>query len=118
MQIHLNEMIFYGFHGVYPEERKLGQRFVVNITVCTDDSLDAGIKHLEDTVDYTKIYAEIKHIMESKQFQLLENCANEIIESILNNFPKIIDVNVMIEKPSVPINGSLTSVSVEMERSR
>ena len=30
MKIHLNEMVFYGYHGVHPEERKLGQRFIVN----------------------------------------------------------------------------------------
>ena len=68
MKTHLNEMIFYGYHGVYQEERNLGQRFIVNVTVITNPELDSHIKNLEDTVDYTKIYSEIEAIMETQQF--------------------------------------------------
>ena len=118
MKIHLNNMVFYGFHGVYPEERKLGQRFNVSITLQTENSLDAKIKELNDTVDYTKVYKEVKHIMEIQQFQLLEDCANTIINKILDNFPLVIGIKVTIEKPGVPMNAALSSVAVEMERGR
>jgi 7,8-dihydroneopterin aldolase/epimerase/oxygenase len=116
MKIHLHEMVFYGYHGVHPEERKLGQRFIVNLTVETNSSEDKEIKHLSDTVDYTKIYDEIKHTMENLQFHLLEDCANEILDNVMNSFPKIVAANVLIKKPSVPINGSLGSVEIEMGR--
>lgn len=116
MKIRLNNMVFYGFHGVYPEERKLGQRFNVNLTIYTDDTRDSGIKELSDTVDYTKIYDEVKHIMEVQQFQLLEDCANTIIINILNDFELVRGVKVIIEKPGVPINATLSSVAIEMER--
>ena len=109
-------MVFYGFHGVYPEERKLGQRFNVNLVVCTDDKLDPNIKELSDTVDYTKIYDFVKHIMEIQQFHLLEDCANTIINKILDNFPLVTGVKVIIEKPGVPINATLSNVAIEMER--
>jgi len=118
MKIHLHEMVFYGYHGVHPEERKLGQRFIVNFSYETEHAHDKEIKHLEDTVDYTKVYAIIKHTLEEREFYLLEVCANTIIDSILESFPSIIYVNVKIKKPSVPINGSLESVEVEMERDR
>ena len=118
MKIHLNNMIFYGFHGVYPEERKLGQRFNVSLTIFTDDSLDHQIKELNDTVDYTKVYDEVRHIMEIQQFQLLEDCANTIISSIFSGFNLVTGLRVIIEKPGVPINASLSNVAVEMERCR
>ncbi len=118
MKIHLHEMVFYGYHGVHPEERKLGQRFIVNFSYESDSAHDKEIKHLEDTRDYTKVYEIIKHTLEKKEFYLLEVCANTILESILKNFPAIIWTNVKIKKPAVPINGSLSSVEVEMERSR
>ena len=118
MKIHLNNMVFYGYHGVYPEERKLGQRFNVNIKLYTDDKLDPNIKDLSDTVDYTKIYDEVKRIMENQQFQLLEDCANTIIINILKDFALVAGMKVIIEKPGVPINATLSSVSVEMERFR
>ena len=118
MKIYLNDMVFYGYHGVQPEERKLGQRFIVNIIVETDSELDIKIHQLEDTVDYTKIYEEIRHTMEKKQFLLLEDCANEILESLVKSFSKIVAAVVKIKKPSVPINGSLGSVEIEMGRKK
>ena len=118
MKIHLNDMVFYGYHGVHPEERKLGQRFIVDFTYESASQHDSEIRHLEDTIDYTKVYEIIRHTLEVKEFYLLEVCANTILESILKEFPTIIKTNVRIRKPSVPINGSLSSVEVEMERSR
>jgi dihydroneopterin aldolase len=116
MKIHLHEMVFYGYHGVHPEERKLGQRFIVNFTYETNPKLDAEIKHLEDTIDYTRVYSIIKNTIENHSFHLLENCANTILDTISESFPTIIYALVKIKKPSVPINGSLGSVEVEMER--
>jgi len=118
MKIHLHEMVFYGYHGIHPEERKLGQRFIVNFSYETEQANDKQIKHLGDTVDYTKVYAIIKNTLEEREFYLLEVCANTILDSILESFPSIIYANVKIKKPSVPINGSLDSVEVEMERDR
>lgn len=118
MKIHLNEMIFYGYHGVHPEERKLGQRFIVDFTYESAPQNDTKIKHLEDTIDYTKVFSIIQDTLEKKEFYLLEVCANTILDHILLEFPEIIYANVRIKKPSVPINGSLSSVEVEMERKR
>ena len=118
MKIHLNEMVFYGYHGVHDEEHKLGQRFIVSASLHTNSALDAGIRNLEDTVDYTRVYADIKEIMESRQFQLLECCANSIADRLLADYPLIESLSICIQKPSVPIQGSLKSVEVEVFRQR
>jgi len=111
-------MVFFGYHGVHPEERKLGQRFLVNVTCETDAANDGNIKHLEDTIDYTRVFAEIQHIMERKQYFVMEECANTIIDALMDAFPSIIHVLVGIKKPYVPISAVLDSVEVELERSR
>ncbi|MDD2332307.1 MAG: dihydroneopterin aldolase [Candidatus Cloacimonetes bacterium] len=118
MKISLNEMVFYGYHGVYAEERKLGQRFIVTVHLYTDPKRDQSIKHLEDTVDYTAVYAVIKTIMESHQFHLLEDCANTILDKLMQDFPLLMMIKVCIQKPSVAIQGSLKSVEVELLRER
>lgn len=118
MIIRLNEMVFYGYHGVHAEERTLGQRFIVSIALYTDDTKDNAIRHLEDTIDYTRVYAVVKEIMESHQFQLLENCANTIAERLLTDFALLVKLSICIQKPSVPIQGSLRSVEVEITRAR
>jgi len=116
MKIHLNDMIFYGHHGVHPEERKLGQRFQVDFTFETDPSKDPNIKHLQDTIDYTEVYAIIKDILENREFYLLEDCANTILSTVMTQFTEMKKTCVKIRKPSVPIKGSLSSVEIEMER--
>jgi len=118
MIIRLNEMVFYGYHGVHDEERKLGQRFIVSLAMQTRPETDAAIRQLEDTVDYTKVYAQIREIMESHQFQLLEACANMLADKLLADFPLIWQLTLRIQKPSVPIRGILRSVEVELTRSR
>jgi 7,8-dihydroneopterin aldolase/epimerase/oxygenase len=118
MKICLNEMVFYGYHGVFAEERSLGQRFIVSLHLTTDAEHDRGIHKLEDTVDYTKVYALLKNIMESDQFQLLETVANTILDSVLREFPLVNKAKVYIQKPSVAIQGSLKSVEIVMERER
>ena len=116
MRVHLKELIFYGFHGVAPEERSLGQRFVVNFSYATDAKHDQKISKLEDTVDYTKVYDIIKHVIEEHTFQLLEDCANLILDTVMKTFPEIVQAVVKIKKPSVPIQGILEAVELEMER--
>ena len=118
MKIRLHNMVFFGYHGVHPEERKLGQRFVVNVTCETDHSRDGEIRHLEDTIDYTRVFEVIQHIMEKKQYHVMEECANTIITALLDTFPMMTHVVVGIKKPYVPMSAVLDSVEVELERSR
>ncbi len=118
MKICLNEMVFYGYHGVFAEERSLGQRFIVSLHLTTEPAHDRAIHKLEDTVDYTKVYASLKEIMESGQFHLLESVANSILDRVLAEFDLVEKAEVYIQKPSVAIQGSLKSVELVMERSR
>ncbi len=118
MKIKLNEMVFYGYHGVHEEERSLGQRFIVSLALYTDPAQDKGIKQLEDTVDYTRVYSAVEEIMETHQFQLLESCANKIAAKLLQDFDLLQKVKICIQKPSVPIKGNLKSVEVQLTCSR
>ena len=52
----LRGLQFHGFHGVKPEEKKLGQKFLVDVDAWLDLS-DAGkTDNTSDTVSYTDIY--------------------------------------------------------------
>jgi len=111
-------MVFYGYHGVFAEERSLGQRFIVSLHLTTDAANDKQIHKLDDTVDYTKVYAVLKSIMETDQFHLLESVGNAILDKVLEEFPLVNKAKVFIQKPSVAIQGSLKSVELIMERTR
>jgi len=65
-KIHVDEMEFYGYHGVFPEETRLGQRFVVNLTVETDLSKAGRSDSLEDSINYADLYQTCKEIVEGE----------------------------------------------------
>lgn len=49
--------MFHGYHGVLIEERKLGQKFIVDMDVFLDLKKAGLTDNLEHTVSYASIYA-------------------------------------------------------------
>ncbi|MBS4225062.1 dihydroneopterin aldolase [Lederbergia citrea] len=117
-KIYLNEMEFYGYHGVLPEETRLGQRFRVNVIAETDFREAALADDLEQTVSYAEVYSLCKEIVEGQTYKLIEAVAEKISASILEKFSKIERVTVKVIKPDPPIPGHYHSVAVEIVREK
>lgn len=117
-KIYLNQMAFYGYHGVFPEENKLGQRFYVDL-VLECDLKEAGITdHLEHTVNYGEIYEVSRDVVEGKPFKLVESVAETLAAKILAAFPLVQEVMVKVTKPDPPIRGHYDSVAIGITRGR
>jgi dihydroneopterin aldolase len=111
-------MSFYAYHGVNPEERELGQRFVVDLTVEADLSVPGRSDELSDTVDYSEVYRAVKAVVEGEPYNLLEAVAEAVARRVLTSFP-VTAVRARVTKPSPPIrNAVLDGVSVEVYRVR
>lgn len=106
---------FHGHHGVREEERKLGQRFVVDVELWLDLTPAAGTDNLGATVDYERVHALVVEIGTREQFQLLEALAERVASVILEKF-SVQQVTVRTTKPSPPIPGIFGGVSVEITR--
>ncbi|GER67621.1 dihydroneopterin aldolase [Weizmannia acidilactici] len=117
-KILINEMEFYGYHGVFPEEAKLGQRFRVSLTLYLDLKQAGLTDRLEETVSYADVYNLAKTIVEGRPYRLLEAVAEKLAGSILASFDKILEVTVKVTKPDPPIPGHYQSVAVEITRRR
>ena len=104
-QIILKGMRFYGYHGVNPEERSNGQKFVVDLTVECSLITPSESDKVEDTVNYSELFRIVKAIMEGKPHNLLESLAKNISDRILLDYD-IYSVSVTIKKPEVRINES------------
>ncbi|AKN53619.1 Dihydroneopterin aldolase [Heyndrickxia coagulans] len=111
-------MEFYGYHGVLPEENKLGQRFRVSIVLGLDLKQAGETDRLEETVSYADVYACVKKIVEGQPFKLLEAVAEKLAASILALYEKVAEVTVKVTKPDPPIPGHYKSVAVEITRRR
>ena len=114
-RILLQGIQFYGYHGVYDEERRLGQRFLVDVELRLDVSGAASEDDVSATVDYGQVQAVVLEIGTREKFKLLETLATRIASAILERFP-IREVTVRATKPAPALPGVLAGVSVEVTR--
>ena len=117
-KIILEAMEFYGYHGGSPEERSLGQPFLVDMEAELDLSVAGKSDDRDDTVSYTHLYRVVREVMEEAPRNLLETLAEEIARRALESFP-LQAVRVRVKKTRPPIKGALLSgAAVEVYRSR
>ncbi len=106
---------FHGHHGVHDEERKLGQRFLVDVEIQLDLREAGQRDDLAASVDYERVHALVVEIGTGEQLRLLEALAERIASTVREQFP-IQQVTVRATKPSPPLPGFAGSVSVEITR--
>lgn len=114
----LHRMEYYGYHGVFEEERKLGQRFYVDLELELDLQ-GAGVSDdLTLTVNYAEVHFLVKKIVETKSFKLIEALAEHIASSVLDTYTVINAVTVKLTKPHPPFDIHFQGVTVELHRTR
>jgi 7,8-dihydroneopterin aldolase/epimerase/oxygenase len=115
-RIVLQNMVFEGHHGYHAQERATAQPFQVDVELRLD-LRPAGIDDdLEKTVDYGKVFAVARRVVESTELQLLEAIAEAIAREVLAGFPPVEEVTVRVRKPKVQLGGRLDYSGVEITR--
>ncbi|WEG12707.1 dihydroneopterin aldolase [Pullulanibacillus sp. KACC 23026] len=117
-KMYLNKLAFYGYHGVFPEENKLGQRFIVDLILEMDMSQAGKTDNLEHSVNYAEVYEAVRQIVEGPPKKLVESVGEAISSELLEGFPLIQACQVKVIKPDPPIPGHYESVAIELRRTR
>lgn len=117
-RLHLKNMTFYGYHGHLAEEKTLGQRFMIDLTLSLDMAEAARTDDLSTTVDYVQVFAICRDVVEKDRVKLLETLASDILDRILADFPRVVEAAITIRKPSVPMAAVLDYVAIEASKSR
>ncbi|MBR2175363.1 MAG: 2-amino-4-hydroxy-6-hydroxymethyldihydropteridine diphosphokinase [Clostridia bacterium] len=115
-RIIIRDLEVYAHHGVYPEENKLGQKFLVSAQLFTDFSEAAETDDLSLSVDYGSVCKTISCFMQENTFRLIEAAAQELALRLLTDYPLLSGVSVEIKKPWAPIGLPLETVSAALER--
>jgi dihydroneopterin aldolase len=113
--IQIENMEFYSFHGHLKEERIVGNKFFVDLTIETDMKIAQESDNLKDTVNYQKVYEIVKLQMEMKS-HLLEHIAGRILDAICAEIEGIKKVTVKVSKMNPPMGGKIGAVSVVLSR--
>lgn len=117
-KIIMENMVFYGYHGVLKEEKVLGQKFYIDAELYLDLKQAGKTDDLDHTVSYAMVYETIKNIVTKENFDLLEALSHKICGEILLSFEKIETVRLKIKKPSAPVAGSFDYFAVDIKRGR
>jgi 7,8-dihydroneopterin aldolase/epimerase/oxygenase len=110
--ITLESMIFFGYHGTRPEERSLGQRFVVDVTLWLDLCAAGRADDLASTVDYSLVHQRARAIVEGPPLQLTEAVAERIAAAVLDEHAAVQAVQVRVRKPNVRLDDTVLAGSV------
>ncbi|WP_404450833.1 dihydroneopterin aldolase [Virgibacillus necropolis] len=117
-KIMMRNLQFYGYHGLLPEENKLGQRFNVDVELVVDLKQAGVSDKMEDSIHYGHAYDVIQAIVEGKAKNLIEAVAEEIANKLLSSFDLLQACQVKVVKPDPPIRGHYESVAVEIYREK
>lgn len=117
-KILIKQMSFYGYHGLFPEENKLGQRFKVDLALELDLKEAGQTDDMEKSINYGHIYEVTRDVVEGEAKQLVETVAETIASELLSRFEKLQACKVTVIKPDPPIPGHYDSVAIEIYRER
>lgn len=112
-RITLTGLETYGYHGVFEEEKKTGQKFLVDITCWVRFPLEDD---LTQTINYAELAEIAVRIVAGPSRDLIETVAAEIADTIKANY-RIHAVEVTVHKPQAPIPHVFADVAVTARRS-
>lgn len=110
----LNNMKFYGYHGVGAFEKDNGGQFEVDLEMEFNMSRAIDSDNIEDTVDYTIVHKLIRRVIENRKYNLLEALAGNILQALFDEV-EIEKAKIYLRKKYVPVEGVFDSVEVEIE---
>ncbi len=116
LSIQLKDLSFHAFHGLYEEEKVLGNAFVVNLHVHYMPKPEV-VTQLEETINYEALFALVQRRM-TQTTPLLETVVMEMCYAVMEMFKEVQAVFVSLEKKNPPIenfDGGVV-VSFQLER--
>ena len=117
MTIELRGLVVFGHHGYLEEERRLGQRFLVDLWIDVHGEA-SDTDRIEDTVDYRRLAALVRDVFAGPERLLLEGLAGAVADGIVEQFDAVASARVRVRKPDVVLDPPVDYAAVVVERSR
>ena len=117
-KIYIKDLEVFAYHGVFKEEKSLGQKFLITIELSLDLKLSSKTNDLEKSVHYGELSHKVEKEFQKVSYDLIETACNTICEFVLLEYPLVKEAKVSVKKPWAPIHRSLDTVSVEITRAR
>lgn len=105
-------------HGVLAEEKRLGQRFALDIVAHLDLRPAGESDDYAKTVGYDALAQLAAETLTARSYDLVEAAAEAVARAVLARFPAIERVEIELRKPAAPIDAVFAHVAVALDRRR
>lgn len=113
MQLKIQNIECYSYHGCLKEETIIGGKFSVDVIIDYDFSKAIVSDELKDTIDYCVIHDIVRSEMNIPS-KLIEHVAGRIKNKIVSSYPNTNSIKVLVTKFNPPVNGFIEKVTVEV----
>ncbi len=117
MKIELHGIELHGHHGVLEEERRNGQRFLVDVELDLATETAAATDRIEDALDYRRVVARVREVSDATAYHLLEAFAAALADALLVQ-EGVRAAWVRVRKPDVVLDPPVAYAAVSVERRR
>jgi 7,8-dihydroneopterin aldolase/epimerase/oxygenase len=120
----MNDTIFvtglalHAYHGVMQHEARVGQTFKLDLALTIDLTTAARTDKLAHTVGYDQVVDVASRAFCARRYRLVEAAAGAVADAVLDQFPQVTAVRVVVHKPHAPIAATFDDVGVAVERAR
>lgn len=115
MRVELRGLELHGYHGVLPQEREHGQRFLVDVQFEPAAVRASTSDDIADAVDYRDAVAVVGEVFGGRAYHLLEALATALADALLERLP-LAWVEVTVRKPDVTLERPVEHAAVTVER--
>jgi len=117
LTIEVRGLTVHAHHGVHPDEREHGQRFVLDLVLVPRSSLGCETDRLGDTVSYGDAARMAVEVATSTRFDLIERLAAHVADALLARLP-LERATITVHKPEAPLGLEFDDVAVTVSRVR
>lgn len=115
-KIQIKNLEIFANHGVFPEETRLGQKFLVSLTMYLNTRIAGKTDALEKSINYGEVSSFITDYTKEHPCKLIEAAAEKLAEELLLRYPLLEGITLELKKPWAPVGLPLETVSVEITR--
>jgi dihydroneopterin aldolase len=112
--IKLKQLRFFAHHGLYEEERKVSNEFIVDLEVGFESPVPV-ITRMNETINYIRLYELVKRYMLQTN-DLIESLAMKISDDIHQLYPQVKKISISITKKYPPVINFSGNVAVSYEK--
>ena len=115
-KLYLENIEIFANHGVFQEEKNLGQKFIISLELKLDTREAAITGDLTKSVHYGELCHKVEEEFQKESYDLIETAAEKVAEFILFNYKLVKEVKVTLKKPWAPISRHLDYAAIEIIR--